>query len=292
MLTVNNFSCRMIFPVSQNVRSRRLILRNTNNKGFLVKIMPSSLKLLSITPLSPTGRSIYLVEAHSTVYITVSLDQRGFNIDKDPEEMRYLHLDVYCVDQLHGKPTLREWLDSDSHPQSELVATLDIVRSRQLAVLETLLELPGKAHLINPITRPTYGVDDSDCVTAHHVDSGTATVIPLTSDEVRELLPSDTMLRTATVVEESWCLAALKAVAGGLFTCVAEVYAIIFPAPIAETKTPPYELATPPNSELQTPPNAELATPPDAVFANHVTKSKLWSECNFGSRAKCSSFSK
>ncbi|KAI1731256.1 hypothetical protein Ddc_00060 [Ditylenchus destructor] len=129
--------------------------------------MPSSLKLLTITPLSPTGHL-----------------PRGSTFNRRNEVFA---LDVYCVDQLHGKPTLREWLDSDSHPQSELVATLDIVRSRQLAVLETLLELPGNAHRINPITRPTYGVDDSDCVTAHHVDSGTATVIPLTSDEVREL---------------------------------------------------------------------------------------------------------
>ncbi|KAI1703602.1 hypothetical protein DdX_14839 [Ditylenchus destructor] len=139
MLTDNNF--RMIFPVSQSVRLRRLLLRNTNNKSFLVKIIPSSLKLLSITPLSQTGRSIYVVEADSTVYITVSLDQRGFNVDKDPEEMRYLHLDVYCVDQLPGKHALRGWLDSDSHPQSELVAALDIVRSRELAVLEVMLRL-------------------------------------------------------------------------------------------------------------------------------------------------------
>ncbi|KAI1718296.1 hypothetical protein DdX_06717 [Ditylenchus destructor] len=58
------------------------------------------------------------------------------------------------------------------------------------------------------------------------------------------------------------------------------------------SQTPQNELTTPPNYELETPPNAELATPPDAVFANHFTKSKLWSECNFGSSAKCSSFRK
>lgn len=279
----------MVFPISQNIRSRRLLLRNTNNNGFLVKIIPSSLKFLSIRPLSQNHRSIYYVEAQSTVYINISLDQREFNIDKEPEEMKELHLAVYCIDQLPSRKALRRWLEYDLHPVSELVAVLNIVRSRELAVLETLLELPGKAHRINPVTRPSYGIDDSDCVTAHQIDSGTATVIPLSSDDMRELLPSDTMLRTATVVQDSWFTAVLNAF-GGFYSWISQALGIIFPSPKPGQLTPTNEPVTPPNTELKTPPYSELTTPPDSnIFTNYVTKSKLGSEFNFGSRAKCSS---
>jgi hypothetical protein len=38
--------------------------------------------------------------------------------------------------------------------------------------LQVIVDLPGQAHFIKAVTQPSFDVDDSDCITAHRVESG------------------------------------------------------------------------------------------------------------------------
>lgn len=71
-----------------------------------------------------------------------------------------------------GYYELHNWLNTYTQTDSELAFRLRVVRCREFSALETVVDLPGLTSPIKAIDRPSYRVDDYDCLTAHNIDSG------------------------------------------------------------------------------------------------------------------------
>jgi len=221
---------QMNFPLSEHVQARRLVLRNNTPHMFVVKLVPSSTSLISFSPLSQNKRSIYSVDAETSVSIKVILDQSQVSKDELEQLMKQLRLSVYCTKMVCSSG-IRNWLFVNAHSESELVQKFNVVRTKDFSALKTILDLPGQAHLIKAVLRPSLDVDDSDCQTAHRVDSDTQTVIPLTEEEQMDTLPS-ALLQTC----RQWN--AYPFFSNGFCNWMTQAISTVFPAPcIAPTFT-------------------------------------------------------
>jgi len=227
---------QMNFPLSQHVQSRRLVLRNNTASMFIVKLVSSSSSsLISFSPLSQNKRSIYSVDPESYVSVKISLDPSQVPRNELEEEMKHLRVSVYCS-KLVTSSGIRQWLLASVHPESELVQKFNVVRTKDFAALKTILDLPGQAHLVKAVLRPSFDVDDSDCLTAHRVDSDTQTVVPLSDEELKETLPPSDMLQTCGLPFSN-----------GFCSWMTEVISTVFPAPSTDPDTRGIPTYTPPN---------------------------------------------
>ncbi|TKR80210.1 hypothetical protein L596_014320 [Steinernema carpocapsae] len=158
----------MVFPSSQKTTTRTLVLRNRKRYDIVVKIRASDRKLLRIDPWCD------VVRTNETRLITVTY--KGL----PKGQVKLPTIDIYArTITPENEPSRRTWIDSDNEKESQLAGRLTVITSKTYAALETLIDLPGKACMVESEVHPVLDVDDSDTLTARRVDSDTFTAARL-----------------------------------------------------------------------------------------------------------------
>uniref|UniRef100_A0A915DP37 Uncharacterized protein n=1 Tax=Ditylenchus dipsaci TaxID=166011 RepID=A0A915DP37_9BILA len=175
----------MVFPFSRHASVRSLLFRNEGNKSLTIKIVSSSPEVLCVD----VRNRILVCDSGDVVNVDVKLNAEKLEGEISNSELKQHFLSIYC---------------SEVHEEAELVHKLKIVRSKEFAALETVIDLHGKQGPQKPVLVPSFGVDDSDCKTAHNVDSDTETAMPLSDNEFLDLLPPNSAVHTAQDGTKCW----------------------------------------------------------------------------------------
>ncbi|VDK74832.1 unnamed protein product [Litomosoides sigmodontis] len=193
----------IIFPATNKSVVRRLLLRNNTKTNFAIKLRTNNPSLV----MEPSKG---FLQAGRTQPISLCLDGTqkatvsGASVISTPFKRS---IEIYCrpVDRRSEAECRRWFLEPTENGQSssQLAQTLQIKTSNGFAPLETVLDLPCLAIAIQAEQHPTHMTSDSDTVTAHQIDSGTATACAISDAELLEMLPPDWVLNTARGIEES-----------------------------------------------------------------------------------------
>uniref|UniRef100_A0A915D908 Uncharacterized protein n=1 Tax=Ditylenchus dipsaci TaxID=166011 RepID=A0A915D908_9BILA len=193
--------CAMVFPFSRHTSVRSLLFRNEGNKSLAIKIVSSSPEVLCVN----MRNRILVCDSGDVVNVDVKLNAEKLGGEISNSELKQHFLSIYCVSTANrSHEDLAKWMKSEVHEEAELVHKLKIVRSKEFAALETVIDLHGKQGPHKPVLVPSFGVDDSDCKTAHNVDSDTETAMPLSDNEFLDLLPPNSAVHTAQDGTKCW----------------------------------------------------------------------------------------
>lgn len=64
------------------------------------------------------------------------------------------------------------WFTGDCHKASELAFIVPVTRTNDFAAMETIVDMPGNATMIESVQTLHEGVNDSDTTTAIHIEKG------------------------------------------------------------------------------------------------------------------------
>uniref|UniRef100_A0A1I7YE00 Major sperm protein n=1 Tax=Steinernema glaseri TaxID=37863 RepID=A0A1I7YE00_9BILA len=201
----------MVFPTSSKPSSRMLVLRNRKKHDIVVKIRVSDPSMLTVEP------PFDVVRSNETR--TISLTYTGGRNSSHP----VVEIFARCITP-GNEANRRAWVDGKDLKPTQLVACLQLKTSKTFAALETLVDLPGRAIMVESEIHPTMDADDTDTLTARGVDSDTTTAARLRDVDVLALV-NDDEVNTARNTKDSSCW--LNGWFGGLLN-------LVFPAADAE----------------------------------------------------------
>ncbi|VDN01203.1 unnamed protein product [Thelazia callipaeda] len=202
----------IIFPTANKLVVRRLLLRNATRMDFAVKLRTNSAALVpepSQGFLRAGHTQSVLLRFNSAKNASVVLNHLN-NSNKDSTIFQKQTLKIYCrTVNRKTEADCRRWFlsptDESKESHNQLAQTLKIKTSKGFTPLETVLDLPCMALIIQAQQYPVLTVDDSDTVTAHQIDSDTNTACMISESELLEMLPPDCTISTAKGIEEaSW----------------------------------------------------------------------------------------
>ncbi|CAD5224898.1 unnamed protein product [Bursaphelenchus xylophilus] len=182
----------MVFPVSSRPQARRLVLRNPTGRELAVKLVATCPKALQID-----GPHLIIApnEWNSTNMV---LDA---NKVAEQSDLQFHSVLVYCrLRSKFSEVGLADWFnEEDNENPINLAYSLKIHRTIDFAAPDTVVDLPGKACLVEPINAPTFDYDPrdvADCLTARGVESETATANQLSETDLLACCP-DSLAKTA-----------------------------------------------------------------------------------------------
>ncbi|KAK0408562.1 hypothetical protein QR680_004025 [Steinernema hermaphroditum] len=215
--TMVTLPSKMIFPESSKTTTRGLTLRNNKRHDIIVKIRVSNPALLAIGPASD------VVRAGETRMFSVTYKglPRG--------QINHPSISIYA--RSIGPQNIadrRAWIEGNSETKSQLVCHLPIVTSPTYAALETLIDLPGNAIMVESKVHPTFDADDSDTFTAKRVDCDMATAARLRHEDMVALAGDET--ETANIVNDNQ---------GGVLSWLSCLYNAVFPPANGKEDTVP-----------------------------------------------------
>ncbi|KAL3989449.1 hypothetical protein ACH3XW_27720 [Acanthocheilonema viteae] len=180
----------ILFPAINKSVVRRLLLRNKTKTDFAIKVR-TNCPALVIEPAQGFLRAGRIQ--------SVSLRFDG------AQKTSKRSIEIYCrpVDK-RSEAECRRWFLTPTEfkeSTSQLAQTLQIKTSTGFTPLETVLDLPCQAIAFQAEQHPTHMTNDSDTVTAHQIDSGTATGCAISETELLAMLPPDWVLNTAQGID-------------------------------------------------------------------------------------------
>ncbi|KAK0408563.1 hypothetical protein QR680_004026 [Steinernema hermaphroditum] len=211
----------IVFPVSSKATKRTLVFRNRWHYDI---ICLSDRNLLRVDPWCDA------VPAYETRTSTVTF--KGY--PKDQKGQAYINIFARVITS-QKECDRRLWIDGDVHKDSQLACRLAVVTSPTYAALETLIDLPGNAIMVESEVHPTLDVDDRDTLTAMCVDSDMTTAARLHHHDLIAL--ADDEADTARALDSGVITSRHSLVTnGGYFGWLSSLFNLLFPPADADAK--------------------------------------------------------